>query len=67
MNLIHETFPQSERVDNAALSKAVSYEIPGQVMERALFHTFSRLPVRYLSKPAKRTVVYSSIERISVQ
>ena len=40
--LIHETARRSERVDNAALSSAVSYEIPGQMMERALFCTFSR-------------------------
>ena len=42
INLIHETALQSERVDNAALSRAVSYEIPGQMMERAVFYTFSR-------------------------
>ena len=42
INLIHETTWWSERVDNAALSSAVSYEIPGQVMETALFWTFSR-------------------------
>ena len=42
INLIHETARRSERVDNAALSSAVSYEIPGQMMERALFCTFSR-------------------------
>ena len=42
VNLIHETARRSERVDNAALSSAVSYEIPGQMMERALFCTFSR-------------------------
>ena len=39
LNLIHETARRSERVDNAALSSAVSYEIPGQMMERALFCT----------------------------
>ena len=39
VNLIHETARRSERVDNAALSSAVSYEIPGQMMERALFCT----------------------------
>ena len=32
-----ETARRSERVDNAALSSATSYEIPGQMMERALF------------------------------
>ena len=32
INLIHETARRSERVDNAALSSAVSYEIPGQIM-----------------------------------
>ena len=37
INLIHETARRSERVDNAALSSAVSYEIPGQMTERALF------------------------------
>ena len=37
INLIHETARRSERVDNAALSSAASYEIPGQMMERALF------------------------------
>ena len=37
INLIHETARRSERVDNAALSSAVSYLIPGQMMERALF------------------------------
>ena len=40
--LIHEIARRSERVDNAALSSAVSYEIPGQMMERAPFCTFSR-------------------------
>ena len=35
INLIHETARRSERVDNAASSSAVSYEIPGQMMERA--------------------------------
>ena len=42
INLIHKTARQSERVDNAALSRAVSYEIRGQMMERAVFYTFSR-------------------------
>ena len=42
INLIHKTARQSERVDNAALSRAVSYEIPGQMMERAVFYTLSR-------------------------
>ena len=42
IKLIHETVRRSERLDNAALSSAVSYEIPGQMMERALFCTFSR-------------------------
>ena len=37
INLIHETARRSERVDNAALSSAVSYEIPSQMIERALF------------------------------
>ena len=37
INLIHETARRSERVDNAALSSAASYKIPGQMMERALF------------------------------
>ena len=37
INLIHETARRSERVDNAALSSAASYEIPDQMMERALF------------------------------
>ena len=37
MNFIHETARRSERVDNAALSSAVSYEILGQMTERALF------------------------------
>ena len=37
INLIHETARRSERVDNAALSSAASYEIPGQMMQRALF------------------------------
>ena len=32
INLIYETARWSERVDNAALSSAVSYEIPGQMM-----------------------------------
>ena len=53
INLIHETARRSERVDNAALSSAVSYEIPGQMMERALSCTFSREWARYLGKPAK--------------
>ena len=42
INLIQVTARRSERVDNAALSSTVSYEIPGQMMERALFCTFSR-------------------------
>ena len=37
INLIHETARRSERADNAALSSAASYEIPGQMMERALY------------------------------
>ena len=37
INLIHETARRSERMDNAALSSTVSYEIPGQVMERVFF------------------------------
>ena len=36
-NLIHETARRSERVDNVALSSAVSYEIPGQMVGRPLF------------------------------
>ena len=36
-NLIHDTARRSERVDTAALSSASSYEIPGQMMERAVF------------------------------
>ena len=31
INLMHETARRSERVDNAALSSAASYEIPGQM------------------------------------
>ena len=42
INLMHETVWRSKRVDNAALSSAVSYEIPGQMMERVLFYTLSR-------------------------
>ena len=42
INLIHETVPRSELKDNTAVSSAVSYEIPGQMMERTLFCTFSR-------------------------
>ena len=42
VNLIHKTVRWSERVDNAALSSVVSYEIPGQMMERTLFCMFSR-------------------------
>ena len=67
VNLIHETVRRSERVDNAALSSAVSYEIPGQMMERTLFCTFSRWQARDLGKPAKKAEAYSSIERISAQ
>ena len=37
-----ETVRRSQRVDNAALLSAVSYEIRGQMMEKALFCTFSR-------------------------
>ena len=37
INLIHETARRLEREDNAALSSAVSYEIPGQMMKRVLF------------------------------
>ena len=37
INLIHETARRSERVDNAALSSAVSYEIPGQMTEGPFF------------------------------
>ena len=40
-SVIHEIARRSERVDNAALSSAVSYEIPSQMMERAPFCTFS--------------------------
>ena len=40
LNLIHETARQSERVDNTALSSAVSYKISGPMMESALFCTF---------------------------
>ena len=32
INLMHKTVWRSERVDNEALSSAVSYEIPGQVI-----------------------------------
>ena len=39
LNLIHETPRRSERVDNSALSSPVSHEIPGQMMERALFYS----------------------------
>ena len=42
ISLIHETARRSERVDHAALSNAVSCEIPGQMMKRALFCAFSR-------------------------
>ena len=42
INLIHETVRRSQRVGNAALSSSVSYEIPGQMMERTLFCTFLR-------------------------
>ena len=42
INLIHKTARRSERVDNAALSSAASYEIPGQMMKTVLFCTFSR-------------------------
>ena len=42
INLIHETVRRSERMDCAALPSAVSYEMPGQMMEKALFCTFSR-------------------------
>ena len=38
INLIHETVRRSERVDNAALSSAVSYEIPDQMIERPFLH-----------------------------
>ena len=41
INLVHETDRLSERVDNADLSSAVSYEIPGQMIERVLFRRFS--------------------------
>ena len=37
-----ETVRRAERVGNTALSSAASYEIPGQVMERALVRMFSR-------------------------
>ena len=40
INLIHETARQSERVNNTALSSAVSYKISGPMMESALFCTF---------------------------
>ena len=50
INLIQETARRSERVDNAALSSSVSYEIPGQMTERALFCTFSRWQARCLGK-----------------
>ena len=67
INLIHETARRSERVDNAASLSVVSYEIPGQMMERALFCTLSRYQARYLGKSAKTAKAYSSIERISAQ
>ena len=38
INLIHETARRSERVDNAALSSAVSYEISGQIMVHKKYH-----------------------------
>ena len=47
INLIHErTARRSERVDNAALSSAVSYEIPGQMMGPFLWNgvTFFHSP-----------------------
>ena len=64
INLIQESALRSERVDNAAFSSAVSYEIPGQMMERTLFCTFSRWQARYLGKSAE---AHSSIERISAK
>ena len=67
VNLIHETARRSERVDNAALSNAASCEISGQMMERALFCTFSRQQARDLRKSVKTGEAYSSIERISAQ
>ena len=68
INLIHETARRSERVDNAALSSAVSYEIPGQMTERALFaRSQDNKQARYLGKSAKKGEAYSSIERIRAQ
>ena len=37
INLIHKTARRSEIVDNAALSRAVSYEIPGQMVKGPFF------------------------------
>ena len=37
INLIHETARRLEREDNAVLSSAVSYDIPGQMMKGSFF------------------------------
>ena len=42
INFIHETAQRSERVDDAALSSAASYEIPGPNDGKGPFCTFSR-------------------------
>ena len=53
VNLIPETARRSEREDNAALSSAVSYEIPGQMMERALFLHVLKVARRILRQVSK--------------
>ena len=53
INLIHETLRRSERVDNAALSSVVSYEIPGQMMERALFLHVLEIASKILREASK--------------
>ena len=49
INLTHETARRSKRVDNAALSSAASYEIPSQMVERALFCTLHDNPIYYVN------------------
>ena len=53
INLIHETARRSERVDNAALSSAVSYKIQGQMMERALFLHVLEIASKILREASK--------------
>ena len=53
INLIHETAQRSERVDNAALSSAVSYEIPGQMLKKGPFLHVRKIASKILRQVSK--------------